>query len=308
MTDAVERVSRDRAEAFALLASVVRENHEVGRRSYAASVKPELRRRTYDGFDEGRLQFGSFRAFLAAAKEAGVVDVYAATRGPDLELTPPGGRRLSDPTPVRTGKRVRHDLWECFLRWDDGWSRVFDRVENAALRFPIDPAPLEPPRLTEIRAAAAAHPDRFLPIDPISFDTQAGWMRRFAEGVDTEDAKPALLWALDSDRPFRAFSRALETMPDLRTTWAAARQGLVEAVIVEWAHRNDLDLDQFGLHEEPPLGGPPVADHEQPSSRTGPPADERLRRLRAIVHAAIDEMPESDLLQIRLPVGYLLDR
>src|SRR4051794_8106622 len=78
--------------AFELLSAVVSEMHEAGRRTYAASVKPELKRRTHGGFDEAQLGPGyeTFRQFLDAAADAGVVTVSPAPRGPDVEILPPG--------------------------------------------------------------------------------------------------------------------------------------------------------------------------------------------------------------------------
>ncbi len=62
-------------EAFDLLRSTVDDLHSTGRRIYAAGLKPELKRRSYGGFDEKahrrRVQRAS-SAFLRPHSHAGL--------------------------------------------------------------------------------------------------------------------------------------------------------------------------------------------------------------------------------------------
>lgn len=85
----------ERGVAFALLKALVAENYAANRRSYGASLKSELGRRTFDGFDERRLQFGSFGRFLKAGEAAGVISLHA----------PPKGRTSKQHLPARRPSR-----------------------------------------------------------------------------------------------------------------------------------------------------------------------------------------------------------
>jgi len=310
-------LERERREAFALLGELVAENYAAGRRSYGASLKPELRRRTMDGFDERRLEFSSFRAFLEASEKAGAVTLHEPPKGPDIEATPPGKPSLAAtlaadrsgadaaPTPPPR-KRVRRDLWKAFLDWDARWRRVYDKEEKAAVRFPAEPARLEHPESQELRRLVEEQPERFVEIEPISFDRQLGWLRDFVQTVSDPIAREALDAAVTDDRPMRASSLALQANGPLRQQWNATKLAHVEETIAQWAASFDLQIE---VHE--PASGSPRAEaaDDRSSPKSAPErSDEHLSRLRAQLHEAIDRMPEAELLQLRLPVEYLVRR
>lgn len=311
-------LKRERHEAFALLGEVVAENYAAGRRSYGASLKPELRRRTLEGFDERRLEFNSFRKFLEAGEEAGVVALHEPPKGPDLEATPPGKPSLAAtiasegavidgaPTPPPR-KRIKPDLWKAFLDWDARWRRVYDKEEGLALRFPAEPARLERPESQAARRLVQDKPERFVEIEPISFDRQLEWLRDFAQTVSDPAARAALDRALDDERPMRAFSQALQGDAQLRHRWTATKLAHVEEAIRHWATTFDLELE---VHEHAPDRPEAAGEGDGRSGRHIQPErpDEQLRRLRARLHVAIDRMPEAELLQLRLPVEYLVRR
>lgn len=295
-------LERERREAFELLSALVNENYDVGRRSFGASLKPELRRRTYGGFDESRLQFASFRRFLEAAREVGVIDVHLAPKGPDLEATPPGRPPVTAaPTRVTRSRRLRRDLWEAFVNWDGGWVRVYDKQNERAVRFPKEPVPLEPAESADLREAVTAAPDRFVPIEPISFERQREWMLEFAASVPDPVVKSALELALTSERPVRDFTQALQSRPDVRKQWTTHRLVLVEAVARAWATAAGLDIE---IHQPRDTDD----EHDKPAASSEAKGTDRVLALRDVLHGAIDRMPESELLQIRLPVGYIVER
>lgn len=300
-----DRLLRERHEAYKLLGVLVNENYSVGRRSYGASLKPELRRRTFGGFDEERLELGSFRRFLEAARSAGVIDIHPAPRGPDLEATPPGKAPVAAaPIGVARSRRVRRDLWDAFVSWDEDWLRVYDTVAERAFRFPKHPVPLEPIESTSLRETVGKEPDRFIPIEPISFARQRDWMREFAASVSDPVAKSALEWALTSDRPVRDFTQALQSRNDLRVQWTIYRLVLVETVIRDWANAAGLAVE---IHDAQQVEDVPEPKDSLKSSIAREDGG-RTSELRQLLHAAIDRMPESELLQLRLPVGYLVQR
>ncbi len=67
--------SERRQAAFGILADIVQRWYAEGRRAYGASLKPELRALTSNEFDERLLGFMSFKQFLTAAADTGIVDV-----------------------------------------------------------------------------------------------------------------------------------------------------------------------------------------------------------------------------------------
>src|SRR5258707_360156 len=82
--------------AFQLLANVVRDLYASGRSRLGATLKVELKRRTYSNFSENQLGFAKFGDFLRAAANLGVVHL-TWTPGGDLEVWPPG---VPTPQPV----------------------------------------------------------------------------------------------------------------------------------------------------------------------------------------------------------------
>ena len=131
-----------RREALELLSEVVARNHRDGRRSFAASLKPEMRRRSLDGFDEQRLGFSSFRRFLDYAVDEGAVELRAAPRGPDVVVVPIGGQPLASELAPGTARKIRGDIWDAFLDWTQGFTRLWDDEDKRAYRIPAERVPL----------------------------------------------------------------------------------------------------------------------------------------------------------------------
>jgi hypothetical protein len=293
----------ERKMSFDLLAEIVAANHAVRRRSYGASLKPELKRRSDGAFDETKLGFATFGRFLHAADEAGVIDVHKAARGPDWEAVPHGLPPVQD-THVddvdrdrQHHSRVRADIWACFVDWRDGMRRAYHRSTGQAYMFPAEPRPGERPEPAAQRRLFEANPDEYVDMTPISFDTQIGWMRDFAESVDDTAAKEVLLFALGRDRPAREFTDALRAKPVLQRNWRSERMRRVLDVIAAWATENHLSLDPLESRSET---APTVGGDAAESDTT------RIDVLRNILQRAIERMPESELLRISIPVEYLV--
>lgn len=303
-------LQREREEAYELLGQIVRENHAAGRRSYGASVKPELRRRTFDGFDEGRLRFDSFSHFLREAEGAGAVTLQKAPRGPDLMLAPPGEMPIAEPPKPDERRRVRRDLWDCFIDWDERYTRAYDIEVDVAERFPATPAPLEPPDKAELRRTVAENPERFRTIEPIPFTTQLDWMREFAAAVEDPLAHAELTSAFVSARPARVFAQALSGHPAVRSRWNASRQAKVETEIRRWVEQSDLDIEIYGERAAEPeatTSGDRDAAATAPDERPPNVENDRLIRMRDELKRIIDRMPASELERLNIPYGYTFD-
>lgn len=286
--------------SFARLYDIVAANHAVGRRSYGASLKPELKRRTNGSFDEGAFGFGSFGAFLRAAASAGVIDLFKAPTGPDWQAVPPG-EHPGDGVPgeqdvYRAPTRVRADFWSCIIDWRHGMRRVYHRATDRAYFFAESPQRGERAEDAANRRQFEAGMDEYVEIAPATFETQISWMREFAERVEDTAAREVLLFALGRARPAREFTDALRNKPELLRHWRAERIQRVVQVIAEWAASNGLSIDPFK-----------TVDERRPPLRTAPAsAAVRGADIRERLHRAIDRMPESELMRISIPIEYLL--
>jgi hypothetical protein len=309
--------SSDVRGAFELLRDVVYDLEARGRITVSAGIKPEMQRRSLGGFDERRLGFRNFSDFLRAAQRAGIIARVRAADGREVfgavgqrpsrteSFQSRGARSLPQrpipsTRPQGSERRLRPDIWAAFVDWKENIKRVYDRERGRAYKFPVDPQPGERPEDAEVRAAALANAARFVPIEPIGMEQQREWMLAFIDSHSTHPlAVPLRNTMAHGDRPFQAFSRIVRTDPDLAREWNRTRLNRVAAVVTAWMADHEL---QFDLWEG-------AADHER-DARLTPPArevepDQELRRLRAALHAAIERMPEAELLKLSIPLQYL---
>ncbi len=290
--------------ALSLLEGVVQEMYAQARRATAAGVKSRMRHRSDRSFDERALGYASFRDFLEDAQTRGLVAVHHG--GVDVLVTPPD----KQPPPVEPAcvtddthdtdttdagpRRVQHHLWRTFVDWTPGLLRTYDRVEQQAFMLPVRPSPREPSENRARRQMLEEDGARFVSIDPIPFEVQLGWMHDFTD-LQGSPIKEQLQLALGSQRPARDFTGQIRTAPALNNGWHRHLVDEVVGVITRWAEAHDLQVEIFV-----PLKGrtPTTSDvHSRPTSST----------LRAVLHRAIDRMPEHELMAIKLPVGYLIE-
>lgn len=296
-------------EALDLLSAVVRESHEHGRGLTAASTKARMRHRSEQKFDEKLVGFASFRAFLAEAQARGRVTVHQGEF--DLLITPPGAEPWAAAPSTRsrpggaggvvtTGapRRIHWHLWRNFVDWTPGLERFYDRQEKEAFRLPARPSPRERGDKRALREALTADPARFVPIKPIPFEDQLGWMHEFTDQQHTP-IKEQLQLALASERPARDFTAQVRGVPALSNAWHSYLVEQVSRVIERWATSQGVDTEIFEPPRTPVRASAPGGAHEDP--RRGGSS------LRAMLHRAIDRMPEHELMEISLPVGYLVE-
>jgi hypothetical protein len=300
-----------REAALQLLAAIVTQNYEGGRRSLAATLKPALRVRTAGGFDEKELGYESgFREFLRAAEAKGLVDLHPAPKGPDLEVVPSGKQTLPAPKiverePSSAGARpsanhVRRDLWQAFTDWRDGWARLFDKDSSSAVMFPREASPLERSDAAEARRRWSEAPERFVEIEPIGLPSQLAWMKEFADTkIDDEGVAMVLHFALTHERPVREFARAVHDRAELNREWRRFRLQRVVAVIEQWMEENDIQVSVMSA---------PPARRMSPPMPTRPSSAPEHSDVRRRLHEALDRMPEGELLRISIPVEYLFPR
>jgi hypothetical protein len=304
MTMILSSSSERNAAAFNLLAVIVRQWYAEGKRAYGASLKPELQVRTAKDFDEKRLGYMTFKQFLQAAVEQGLVDIYPAPNSPDVHVVPKGEeptglgmRRSGGQTPHIP--KVRQDLWKAFIDWSPEFERFYDRTENVAYTIPASQSSFESPEVTRLRKERLSNPARFVPISPISHEVQLDWMRNFASEQPPE-VRLGLMQALAEDRPTREFSVAVRRTPDVGIRWQGRRLVGVKNAIEQWKAANRVVVD---IHSPVRASGGHAFRSPEPASRLE--LDEK--RLRAQIHAAIDEMSVSELLDIPVRLRYVVN-
>jgi hypothetical protein len=288
------------ATAFELLADIVGEMHASGRRPYAAAVKPRLLAKTNGGFDERMLGpgFRSFRGFIDAAADAGVVTVKPAPVGPDVEVLPIGAQSLGPRQQPSHGGRIRRDLWKAFLDWTPDQLRAYDRIRGRAIVIPATPAPLEPADYAAIREAFSDD-DRYVPIAHITRDDQLTWMHTFVDQLPpSTPILSALEVTLGSEHPLRAFSNALRIDPAIRQAYTDYRLGEVIRRLDVWAAEHALDVD---IYDVVPREG--ESDAQEQSATVGD-----TERLRHLIHAAVDRMPPEALDALHIPARFFLEQ
>lgn len=293
--------SRDLASAFDLLARVVADYCETGRRSYSAGLKPELQRRT-PSFDEKALGFETFREFLRAAEGAQVVDLHPATRGPDIVVVPHGQPVPAAPVhPAPSRTPVRSDLWKAWVDWTPGYRKVYDRVHDAAERIPSVPTVALDGRQRELAEALEAGDDRVVPIPGIPIEEHLAWTAEFAAGAG--DAAPLLQEALRKQRPAMEFAAALRRMPSVAARWRGFQLERVRAVLKAWAAEHGLDI---AIDAPVPTAVAPPSRHESDTGgSSGGESDVEVEELRRRAHHAVDRMSATELGDLRIPLHAL---
>jgi hypothetical protein len=256
------------------------------------------------GFDEKRLGFRSFRAFLEEAERAGYVRLRRAPEGPDVDVLP-----VSAPAPATATaslQRIRGDLWSAFVDWRAGWSRHYDRETDSVGWLPVVESPDETASVVALRRAVRADGGRYVAIEPLDQDTTVSWMRDFVEDLEPGAARTAIEAALTSPRPIRAFvSAARESGAYER--WTLNRQERVRQRIDEWAATNGLEIDL--TLERQPIGRPSPREgvSRRLASRGAGVPGASLEDLRDRVCRAVQRMSRGELLRLAIPLEYVLD-
>ena len=286
-----------RQASFRQLAAIVAQFVDDGRTTRAASLKPAMQT-LEKGFDERRLGYRSFRAFLEAAQEAGYVTLHRAPTGPDIDVLPVGAT-ATPPTDEQRPGRIRNDMWSAFVDWRKDWDRVYDRETDRVVWLPHLEGPDE--RGPLLRRAIMNDPSRYIRIEPITQDTTLAWMNEFLNSLSEGPEHEALASALASPTPIRAFVlRARESGVEER--WKKRQFDSVRQRIETWADGHGLKLDLTTGRR--PLGLP------QPGgrfTRQRVVVRSSLDDLRDRVCSAVRKMSRAELLQLAIPLEYVLD-
>jgi hypothetical protein len=298
--------------SFGLLADALSElASERGMPVKAAVLKPRMRRLSMDTFDEKTLGYESFRAFLEEAARQGSI-VLDAGSGQDYLVSPPSAAAVGNSLigssgasyvaslsqPRAANRRVRSDVWAAFVDWRQGIVRLYDRATGKIISFARRAEIDESAETAAEKRSWETHPDHFVQIEPISFDQQITWMKEFAEKIDRPELRAVLNAGFSSDRPAAIFRSVIRAQPKIDEAWRSTLSSHVIDYILAWSAAREVDIHPF---EAPPE----LAPTAEPTGNLRHDGASQLTRLRSRLHSAIDAMPFHELMQIKIPVGYL---
>lgn len=226
-------------------------------------------------FDERAL---GYRSFLYFVKETPGMAIQIRP-GSDVLLAPATAEDIlsayAAPLP-----RLRRDFWRAFIEFPiSGTSRVYDPLEDKIFYESIPTT------------------RKGIPIEPVARQDQISWRRSFAE----EQADPSRQALLDSlggtgTSIFNEFARRLRENPPLMQAWNRYLQKKITDYVSDWAVSNGVPKDRWSS------GTPPVYD------RTSREAAEKTHSVsqRSELYNFFDLLPIEDLLQLRVPLGWVL--
>lgn len=315
-------------DAFLVLEQAVQETAVGSVWPTASRVRLAMKKLTYGGFNPDELGFKKFRDFLRTAEAAGCVSLHFDHPG-DVVVAKAG---LSAPEARSMRARIRRDLWQAALDWRSGVDHVFDLGANKAVILPSEQVLLEPQHVRGLRQRLSEGDQTLVGIPRVTIQVQLGWMHEHVSGLSSSPLKVLLSEALVSDKPAKHFAAILREQPSEQDRWFNALSARVLTHLRAWKDSeprlSDIRLEApdspvavsdvadirpaATASAESAIGGAGrgsrhftmhLSDRVLVRDRAAESADERLR---ALLHRAIDQMPESELRSIRIPAGYLL--
>lgn len=177
--------------------------------------------------------------------------------------------------------RLRRDFWRAFIEFPiPDTVRMYDAAEDKIF---VDPTPSA---------------RKGIVIDPIPKETQIAWRRSFAE-EQPETVKSALIASLDGmgTAVFNEFSRRLRENPTVMHAWNRYLQKQVTDRVAEWAVANGVSEDRW-------CSG--TSRGEEGTSKEPMPLKSHSVGQRSELYNFLDRVPLEDLLQLRVPLDWVL--
>jgi hypothetical protein len=227
-------------------------------------------------FSERELGFKSFVDFVRASPEISL----QIRIGSDMLLVPSGATEIlsayAHPLP-----RLRRDFWRAFIEFPvPNTARLYDEAEDKVF---YEDAPSQKDGI---------------PIEPVSRDIQIQWRRQFAE-EQPDSTKRELLSALDGsgNAPFNEFARRMRENPAVMKAWNRYFQKLITDHVAAWATTHKIPSDRWSA-------GATDAYSEGGMNQAGPKHQNISQR--AELYNFFDSLPIDDLLQLRVPLEWVL--
>lgn len=222
-------------------------------------------------FSEKALGYASFAAFLA---QSGVAAVRIR-EGTDLLAAPiEEAKILEGPQVLQERSRrplyVRLEFWKAFAGFPmDHQIRAYDPVNDRIV--------VQPPDVI---------PEDAILIEPVSREVQLEWRKEFVTSLGPKSPLAPLQDALDQASGFQRFARTLSAYPEIRGMWNRFWSERVKKAIRGWA-------EQHGIPEERWLQQRQEAAREESRAR---------------LYSLLDQIPLEYLLDLKIPLRWLLRR
>jgi hypothetical protein len=210
-----------------------------------------------------------FPSFLAFLEGTGIAEV-AIRGGTDIAVAPRGEPATGGDVIGESRARIRPEFWNAFVRFPrPKRKRAFDPRSDRIIETPIELLIVSP----------------LVEIEPIPQATQLEWRRAFA-AARADGPLGDLADRLQVDGGFSAFSKALDPYPEIRREWNVEVSRQVSSAIRNWASAAG------------------IAETVWIENRERPEADAVLR---GKVYRILDRVPASRLLDLRIPLGWLVE-
>lgn len=270
----------DLAQSQQLLLRVVSEGY-ANRHSPVpgAYVKAELLLRTRDQeavFSERELGFKSFLDFVKTVPQVAI----QGRSGSDVLLAPATASEVLSAfaAPV---SRIRRDFWRAFVEFPvSNTVRLYDPTEDKILH-----------ELTGTTRQGIV-------IEPIDRQTQFEWRKTFA-AEQPDDLRTTLLASLDgpTGNSFNEFARRLRENPSVMRAWNRFSQKLIADHVSAWAAANHVPEECWSAGKQSPYS---------PTHADSAAAKVQTISQRAELYNLFDSLPLEDLLQIQVPLAWVL--
>jgi hypothetical protein len=228
-------------------------------------------------FSERNLGFKKFIEFVRTVPEVAI----QGRSGSDFLLAPVTAPELlaAYATPL---PRLRRDFWRAFVEFP---------VENAVRLYdPAEDRILYEPTGTQRQGVL---------IDPVPRETQLQWRKIFSE-EQPETIKESLLAALNGSGTtvFNEFARRLRENPSVARAWNRYLQKQITDYVAGWAMAHGIPEERWlapgrGIQFFRSEGEAAVAKSQNISQR-------------AELYNFFDQLPIEDLLQLRVPLEWVL--
>lgn len=228
-------------------------------------------------FSEHHLGFKKFIEFVRTVPEIAI----QGRSGSDILLAPVTASELlaayASPLP-----RLRRDFWRAFVEFP---------IENTVRLYePSEDKILHEPKGTQRQG---------IPIDPVPRETQLQWRRTFSE-EQPETIKDSLLAALNGSGTavFNEFARRLRESPSVTRAWNHYLQKQITDCVTAWATTHGIPEERWLAPER----------RIQFFRSEGDAVIAKPRNIsqRAELYNFFDQLPIEDLLQLRVPLEWVL--
>lgn len=227
-------------------------------------------------FNERELGFRRFIDFVKQVPEIGI----QGRSGSDILLAPVTATETlaayAGPLP-----RLRRDFWRAFIEFPvDGVVRVYDPDED---------------KILHVDATSSRHG---LVIDPVLRETQLEWRRKFSE-EQSGLMKLALLLAIDGPdkAAFNEFATLIRHNVAVSRAWNRYLQKQITDHVTKWAENNGIAEERWMA----PAQG--LQASRAPGDAVSNPPNISQR---AELYNFFDQLPIDDLLQLRVPLDWVI--